>query len=666
MSVRQPVFNLAKYNVDPTGESDSLAGLLRCQADAAASGRKARIVFPDQGRFLLSGRFNFTESGITWDAYGAAIVQGGSLGATDGSSLLRITGNDNRIYGLEVDGNVAAEYASRNRLIQINGTTAGTGTRNVLRDLYVHDSWNDASEPQTSDLIQIINGTNNLVELCRCENAGWNGIRVSGDGNRVERNWVIDYLGRGIRFNGGASGYVIGNYVSADGLAAGAALLTDPEDEQFGTWVCRDNVVFIKSNRVHAGSTGTNAIKVARTKHAVLSGNEVEIGLDSYSTGTVVYDHTGGANERQLTLTGGTWPTWAKSPGRIFINEDWYSLDTRVSDSIVTLKSTDNPGADVASTTFYAEQDYDNIGIRLEDANDHVEISGGRTDQILMTNGLMSGAITGHANNGSGKVRFTQTAHGWVSGDNDRIVYVTGSSVQEYNTKHIFTYVSANTWDSDQNYVAGTIGSAKAHGATDILTVRNVHFGRDKHTKLAMMENIKARVFDIEGCTFDGRHGEQYLDGGPPYVPFDPNNEGGANGAIEWAMPDNAYDLLRIVNNEFIGAHAGANCRLLSLDDETTQLITAGKMIAYNNRVRNIGTGGAALFCLTTSNASRALLFASDGERPTVWRGTAAPTAGTWAVGHTVWNSAPAVGQPLGWVCSAAGTPGTWTAMANL
>ena len=30
----------------------------------------------------------------------------------------------------------------------------------------------------------------------------------------------------------------------------------------------------------------------------------------SYSTGTIEYDHTGGANERQVTLTTGTWPTW--------------------------------------------------------------------------------------------------------------------------------------------------------------------------------------------------------------------------------------------------------------------------------------------------------------------------------------------------------------------
>lgn len=44
----------------------------------------------------------------------------------------------------------------------------------------------------------------------------------------------------------------------------------------------------------------------------------------------------------------------------------------------------------------------------------------------------------------------------------------------------------------------------------------------------------------------------------------------------------------------------------------------------------------------------------------------AAPAAGTWDIGEVVWNSAPASGQPPFWLCSAAGTPGTWKPAANL
>lgn len=45
---------------------------------------------------------------------------------------------------------------------------------------------------------------------------------------------------------------------------------------------------------------------------------------------------------------------------------------------------------------------------------------------------------------------------------------------------------------------------------------------------------------------------------------------------------------------------------------------------------------------------------------------SAVPTTGTWRVTDVVMNSVPTSGQPAGWVCSVAGTPGTWLAMANL
>lgn len=40
--------------------------------------------------------------------------------------------------------------------------------------------------------------------------------------------------------------------------------------------------------------------------------------------------------------------------------------------------------------------------------------------------------------------------------------------------------------------------------------------------------------------------------------------------------------------------------------------------------------------------------------------GTAAPVTGTWVVGDIVYNSAPVAGGTIGFVCTTAGTPGTW------
>lgn len=71
----------------------------------------------------------------------------------------------------------------------------------------------------------------------------------------------------------------------------------------------------------------------------------------SYATGTVEYDQTGGANERQLTLTGGTWPAWAIY-GEVLIGNIAYPVQTRVSDSILVLSEDFNPGMDVSSTGY--------------------------------------------------------------------------------------------------------------------------------------------------------------------------------------------------------------------------------------------------------------------------------------------------------------------------
>ena len=45
--------------------------------------------------------------------------------------------------------------------------------------------------------------------------------------------------------------------------------------------------------------------------------------------------------------------------------------------------------------------------------------------------------------------------------------------------------------------------------------------------------------------------------------------------------------------------------------------------------------------------------------------GTAAPVAGTWAVGDTVRNSVPSAAGVYEWICTTAGAPGTWKTISN-
>lgn len=71
----------------------------------------------------------------------------------------------------------------------------------------------------------------------------------------------------------------------------------------------------------------------------------------AYDTGTVVFDLTGGAYERMLTLTTGTWPSWAAS-GTVRIDGVNHMVAERKSSSIITLDSVLCPAADIASTTY--------------------------------------------------------------------------------------------------------------------------------------------------------------------------------------------------------------------------------------------------------------------------------------------------------------------------
>lgn len=71
-----------------------------------------------------------------------------------------------------------------------------------------------------------------------------------------------------------------------------------------------------------------------------------------YETGTIEYDHTGGTYERQLTLTDGTFPTWA-ADGTIRISNVDYVIARRVDDNIAQLDIRQNPLADVAAGTSY-------------------------------------------------------------------------------------------------------------------------------------------------------------------------------------------------------------------------------------------------------------------------------------------------------------------------
>lgn len=73
----------------------------------------------------------------------------------------------------------------------------------------------------------------------------------------------------------------------------------------------------------------------------------------SQEAGTCAYDHTGGAEERLVTLTDDTIDTTYGSWFTIVIDDVHYPIETVVSSTTFTLPEFSNPGADVAAGTSY-------------------------------------------------------------------------------------------------------------------------------------------------------------------------------------------------------------------------------------------------------------------------------------------------------------------------
>lgn len=81
---------------------------------------------------------------------------------------------------------------------------------------------------------------------------------------------------------------------------------------------------------------------------------QVETGawLCRHDGAVTVTGNSGGATERRLTLTGGTWPDWA-AQGSVVISNVPYLVEARLSSTVLTLASSASPAADIASGTSY-------------------------------------------------------------------------------------------------------------------------------------------------------------------------------------------------------------------------------------------------------------------------------------------------------------------------
>lgn len=92
---------------------------------------------------------------------------------------------------------------------------------------------------------------------------------------------------------------------------------------------------------------------------------------------------------------------------------------------------------------------------------------------------------------------------------------------------------------------------------------------------------------------------------------------------------------------------------------------TSGTLLFGVQKIGDPDTVQAACPVFCELGADIKALYGAFGNQIQFF-GTAAPTVGTWKRGDVVLNISPSSGGAPGWACTAAGTPGTWKAMANL
>lgn len=133
-----------------------------------------------------------------------------------------------------------------------------------------------------------------------------------------------------------------------------------------------------------------------------------------------------------------------------------------------------------------------------------------------------------------------------------------------------------------------------------------------------------------------------------------------------WGQSGVTLDSCVIANNQITSTSAGPNCLLVGakiFDNVFDGAVTYGFRIdgassALEARGNVFPTLAPTWNVASIGRWSLGVVSYSSG--------TAAPSTGSAKVGDRCINTAAAVGQPKGWICTVAGTPGTWVSEGNL
>lgn len=206
-----------------------------------------------------------------------------------------------------------------------------------------------------------------------------------------------------------------------------------------------------------------------------------------------------------------------------------------------------------------------------------------------------------------------------------------------YVTSDIYPYSFKN------GYAAGSFGSApivhfgqRAATNANFIGVTYQGYGIDNGVQMASSD---IGYYIPNGGYVDSSLSTKNLATGKGAVYVSPHT--GEAGALSTST----FTLTTATNSKYFNAGDAVTFSLGGLGYISNVNYATGVLTVY-------GTSG-------TTNGAQTISQVSAALRSVSYR-SAAPTTETWAVGDIVYSLSPTSGGYIGWVCTAAGTPGTW------
>lgn len=239
---------------------------------------------------------------------------------------------------------------------------------------------------------------------------------------------------------------------------------------------------------------------------------------------------------------------------------------------------------------------------------------------------------------------------------------ITIDGFSAYGVLHDVLKIAQTTIKISNGFITANTSGIKIGNNASNLTVDNVNITGSSVSAFYHASGNPAGIVRISNCSWNNCGGNMWTD------------QSGV------ATYDVFFENCQFINAGFSNTTAGAR---------NIAIATSGNVNFYNcligrsttDAIANfyIEAGGTGNLILTDctftalaaptgdiTGAQVSKIAGGLGNRYRQYYASAVPTTGTWSVGDRVFNSVPSVGQPKGWICTVAGTPGTWVSEGNL